>query len=109
MAYHDYYYILGPGHIAVPCSAREWSRWIGSLERRRVALDEIAPGVSVSTVFIGLNHRWFDDGPPLLFETVVFDDYEEGDEMRRYATWEEAAQGHAAMVAELRQRIAART
>lgn len=46
----------------------------------------------VSTVFLGLDHQ-FDDGPPLLFETMIFggkhDDYCE-----RYATIEEARDGH---------------
>ena len=53
----------------------------------------------VSTVFLGLDHQHF-DGPPLLFETMVFVG-EHGDEMERYSTWDEAVAGHDAMVAKV--------
>lgn len=71
---------------------------------RHVALDEVAPGITVSTVFLGLDHNWTDHGPPILFETMVFDDYDRPYQ-QRYSTWEEAEIGHRAKVAELRQRI----
>lgn len=50
--------------------------------------------VEVSTVFLGLDHRYCgDDGPPILFETMIFgdgrDDYQE-----RYVTLAEAEAGH---------------
>lgn len=38
----------------------------------RVAFTEIAEGCEVSTVFIGLDHRFSDTGPPLVFETMAF-------------------------------------
>jgi hypothetical protein len=48
--------------------------------------------VTVSTVFLGLDHNW-GDGPPILFETMIFggerDEYQE-----RYSTWGEAEEGH---------------
>ena len=59
----------------------------------------------VSTVWLGLNHRVFGLGPPIIFETMVFyrgkdkverpwlDEY-----MQRYATKEEALAGHEAVV-----------
>jgi hypothetical protein len=51
----------------------------------------------VSTVFLEIDHRFVDEGPPILFETLVFGGPMDG-EMERYATWEEAEQGHADMV-----------
>lgn len=52
--------------------------------------------VRVSTVFLGINHN-FGDGPPILFETMIFggkhDQYQD-----RYATYAEAVAGHAAAV-----------
>lgn len=49
--------------------------------------------VEVSTVFIGMNHRFFGDGPPILFETMVFggtlDHFQ-----NRCSTWEEAEAMH---------------
>lgn len=49
----------------------------------------------VSTVFLGLDHNWDDDGPPILFETMVFGGpAEKGGGMQdRYATWEQAEEG----------------
>jgi hypothetical protein len=72
---------------------------------RRVAFTVVAPGIEVSTVFLGLDHRFIGDGPPIVFETMVFDDYEAGD-CYRYATWDEAALGHEAVVKRLRKRLA---
>lgn len=55
----------------------------------------------VSTVFLGLDHQ-YGDGPPLLFETMVFGgplDHE----MNRYSTWNEAEKGHQEMVERVSQ------
>lgn len=69
----------------------EWGRWIEGLQNRIVAKDMIGK-VKVSTVFLGIDHG-FGDGPPILFETMIFggehDDYQE-----RYSTWEQAEEGH---------------
>ena len=90
-------YIL-QGHVAIEVGDLfEWARWYETADRQ-VALTRISDDVVVSTVFRGLGHS-FGDGPPLLFETLVFTDGE-GGEMRRYATWEEAEAGHAAVVKE---------
>jgi hypothetical protein len=45
-------------------------------------------------MFLCIDHRHGDDGPPLLFETMVFGaDGGEGF-CQRYATWREAEAGH---------------
>ena len=100
-----HFYCLGPGHIPVPCDIHEFGRVMESSERI-VAKTEVAPGVQVSTVFLGLDHNFFGDGPPLLFETMIFDDYEAGDHQWRYCTWEEAETGHNAACELVRARIA---
>ena len=51
----------------------------------------------VSTVFLGLDHQW-GYGPPLVFETMLFDGPEDGYQ-ERYATWAEAEAGHERAVA----------
>ena len=51
--------------------------------------------IVVSTVFLGLDHGW-GDGPPVLFETLVFPDTKR---MDRYCTWDEAVAGHERIVA----------
>lgn len=64
---------------------------------RTVARDDDISGVCVSTVFMGIDHS-FGDGPPLIFETMVFrgplDEHQ-----WRYSTWGEAEAGHARVVA----------
>lgn len=59
----------------------------------------------ISTVWLGRNHR-FADGPPLIFETMVFQLGEDGKvsswcelDADRYSTEEEALAGHNAIVA----------
>jgi hypothetical protein len=49
-------------------------------------------------VFLGIDHNFFGDGPPILFETMVFGGPMDQDQ-RRYSTWDEAEFGHAAIVA----------
>ena len=87
-------YILD-GHTAVPCDAmHEWGRWMET-GNRRVRQDEF-DAVRISTVFLGFDHS-FGDGPPLLFETMVFGG-ECDQEMDRYSTWDEADAGHNKMI-----------
>jgi hypothetical protein len=64
--------------------------------QRRVAVTDVSADVRVSTVWLGLDHSW-DDGPPLIFETLVFGGPLDG-EMERYSTEAQAIAGHAAMV-----------
>jgi hypothetical protein len=77
-----------------PISREEWARLFE--DERHIAEDEI-DDVRVSTVWIGLDHRFLDDGPPLIFETMIFggslDEY-----CWRYATEREAREGHARAV-----------
>jgi hypothetical protein len=68
---------------------------------------EVVSGYYVSTVHLGMNHQW-GDGPPLIFETMVFK--AEGDGVAsytdlycdRYSTEAEAKAGHAAVVERLK-------
>ena len=88
------YYIL-KGHDVVPClDATQWARWFESADRV-VAKDTIGDSV-VSTVFVGVAHR-FGDKLPLVFETLVFGG-SLSNEMDRYSTWDEAVSGHNTMI-----------
>lgn len=67
---------------------------------RHVALDKIQ-GVTISTVFLGLDHRFTheEDSPPILWETMIFCDEEcwagrFNDYQRRYSSLEAAKAGH---------------
>lgn len=70
----------------------EWGRLLGDLKYRVVEAVE-SDGVRVSTVWLGIDHS-HGEGPPLIFETMIFggphDGYQE-----RYSTEAEARAGHA--------------
>ena len=87
------YFILNGKEVVPVDDVLVWGRWFEDFDRR-IARDEVG-SVTVSTVFIGLDHQ-FGDGPPLLFETLVMGGRLDG-EMDRYSTWDEAAAGHVAM------------
>lgn len=92
-------YILD-GHT--PVEERDlhtWAKWFET-GSRQVANDHVG-AVRVSTVFLGIDHRFGGDGPPILFETMVFGGPLD-DEQDRYSTWEEAEAGHAAMLARVK-------
>lgn len=86
-----------------PETLNAWTEAWATTERQ-VALDRL-PLATVSTVFLGLDHRW-DDGPPLIFETMVFvhpalrdspmDGYQ-----NRCSTWAQAEAMHAEVMAEI--------
>ena len=77
----------------------EWSSHF-EMDERRVMLDDLGPGYSVSTVFLGIDHGWL--GPePLLFETAVAAGGS-WDIVGRWSTWAEAEEGHKAAVVECR-------
>lgn len=87
------YYYLDENKNCVPCSVEEYSRKFES-DKKRVAYDEVKEK-RISTVFLGIDHQFVDNGTPLLFETMIFpldsfmDEYCE-----RYSTWQEAEEGH---------------
>ena len=71
-----------------------WGLWMEHADRRVAHTVQLE--LSVSTVFLGLDHQ-YGDGPPLLFETMAFFNGQSEDQ-DRYSTWEEAEKGHAEMV-----------
>lgn len=77
-------------------------QWISqsSPDARRVAETTLPSGIWVSTVHLGLDHRFSLSGPPLIFETMVFTTAERLTELDsdRYSTEEEARAGHARLV-----------
>jgi len=89
------YVLIGQTPVIEP-DLEKWAQWFAS-ENRVVAQTEV-PGGVVSTVFLGLDHNFFDKGPPLLFETMTFMDGDSND-CWRTATWLEAEEMHATVVA----------
>lgn len=104
------YYVLNADNQPVPePDMMRWAQWFEHANRR-VDYTQITSVLTVSTVFLGVDHRHFGKGPPVLYETMVFGDADDTDhgEDRRYSTWDDAATGHAMVVKRLRQKQRAR-
>ena len=94
-------YILD-GHKPVLCDdLMKWAKWFETADRE-VAKTSISDEITVSTVFLDLNHN-YGDGEPLLFETMIFDGKLD-EEMERYSTWEDAEEGHKRWVARAKEK-----
>lgn len=113
-------YILDDHGNPVPCpDLFKWAQWTEQSYKsgvRHIARDELPDGHWVSTVFLGLDHnvdRILDPEAghlPILFETMVFNDYGQLDtnwSCERYATRAEALEGHAAALVELKLHLEA--
>lgn len=85
-------------------SMMEAARLHGDFEYVIVAREYVGEK-PVSTVWLALDHRHWDDGAPLIFETLVFNrgaTLRDSGIMERYSTEVEAKAGHARIVAELK-------
>jgi hypothetical protein len=109
-------YILGgeDGHTPIPCySLHEWGVWLETAGDKRIVAWTGNAKKYVSTVFLGLDHRHWGNGPPILFESMAFKhegrmtDFGFGNgpepvpetlDEQRYSSWDDAETGHKAMV-----------
>lgn len=66
-------------------------------------VDEFCPIIEVSTVWLGIDHNYSLDGPPLIFETMVFGNISMDNECWRWSTESEAIVGHEAVVKIVRE------
>lgn len=88
------YYKLNPDHTVTPCTVDEYAsmREAWEPEHRRVGYVRVG-WCWVSTVFLMVDHSHGLGGPPVLFETMIFngpfDQWQD-----RYCTWDEAVAGH---------------
>lgn len=97
------HYVLADGEPVGVTDVLMWARWYeGTFDsgERRVAEDTIGNGVWVSTVFLGTDYDFVGKGPPVLWETAVFEKDEPVD-IRRYSSREDAERGHREVVAAL--------
>ncbi len=101
-------YILGENHEVVPVEDMlGWCKLFEqNIEKRRVAESTVG-GIWISTVFLGIDHRFSENGPPVVFETMAFRLKPDGDidysELlcRRCCTWDEAVKQHEQVVMEI--------
>lgn len=92
------FYILDDEHNLITTDVRTWGDWFQNNDNRIVAKTEVGD-IVVSTVCLGLDHNW-GDGPPRLFETMIFGG-ERDQDCWRCATWAEAEAQHERVVAEV--------
>lgn len=111
-------YILDDEHRPQEAELLEWAAWFENWENRSVAFDTTAL-FEVSTVFLGIDHRGWSKGPPVLFETMVFERKAEiktifgrlmpirpDVEQNRYVSWDDAEAGHRATLRRLQKQEA---
>lgn len=91
---HHHYVLENGVPRAVPLL--EWAQWFQTHDADRLMEKTEWNGVTVSTVFLGIDHNW-SGGPPILFETMVFGG-PLNEDCRRYRTVDEARAGHLEMV-----------
>lgn len=90
------YWIL-EGHTPRPTNnVLVWGRWFETTDRH-VALTALTPAITVSTVFLGVDHNFLHEGAPILYETMVFGLPDAEELMQRYETWDAAEVGHRAI------------
>jgi len=81
-----------------PIDMYEWGRLFSDTSGRIIGRTELPGGVHISTVWIGIDHS-FGQGPPLIFESMVFGPDSSRDlDCMRYATREQAEEGHSVLV-----------
>lgn len=94
----DKYILNDRGDPVLETNLLTWAYWFEiSRDARRVARTQVSPEVSVSTIFLGLDHNFSNTGPPVLWETMIFGG-KRNYEMWRYTSKEDAIKGHKAAV-----------
>lgn len=67
-----YYLIDKNGKITTTTDVERWSKEFFESNDRFLKRTELENGITISTCFAGINLNFTDDGPPLLFETMIF-------------------------------------
>jgi hypothetical protein len=98
------YYVEDEPGVLREIGLDEWARIFEHTAGRILAIDVIHDGlVAVSTVWMGIDHRHSDDGPPLIYETMVFHEHAQapiiGEYQTRYSYRDDALRGHAVALA----------
>lgn len=99
-------FILVDNRVVPEPDLMKWAKWMEDTDRA-VKRTEVA-GFLVSTVFLGLDHRFVGEGSPLVWETMVFSkegeavNYGDLDCKRCGGSIEQAREQHARMVTAVR-------
>ena len=87
------YWILDEDNIPVSTSSIiEWGEFMQS-EKKIIQQNKVDEYV-LSTVFLGVDHRWIGSPDPVLFETMLFDGKGDPVFTNRYFTYDQARAFH---------------
>lgn len=84
----------------------KWANWFESANR--IVKQEWIGESRVSTVFLGLDYNFHPSGPPVLWETMVFNGRLNGEMTRCSGTREQAEAMHAEMISRVQATLIAR-
>ncbi len=89
------FYILDKDHKIIEATLEEFGLFFSpEFHRDRIVRQERVGGAFISTVFLCLDHNYRFDGPPLLFETMIFPEAVYDHYQTRCCTWDEAVIMH---------------
>ena len=98
-------YILDDdGNVVSEKDLIKWAIWFEKSVKQRIVKQEVVGKYFVSTVFLGLNHR-FGSGQPILWESMVFEKGNSLDQARCCGNREQAEAMHAKMVDRVRRLV----
>ena len=87
---NDKYILKGKRVVKCP-DIHKWGEWFQKADR--IVAKSSHNDITVSTVFLGLDHNFYRQMKPVLFETMIFGG-EKDQYVIRYATWKQAEKGH---------------
>lgn len=88
------FYLLDKNKQPYPVSLDEANKLYDDLDMKITKQDRINDDIRVSTVFLGIDHRfWNTEDKPILWETMIFGGEHDGYQ-ERYTSHEDALAGH---------------
>lgn len=98
----DKYVLNDQGEPVLETDPLRWGERFARSRKQRIVKQETIGGLFVSTVFLGLDHQ-HGKGPPILWETMVFDNKTTTDMDRCYGNRQNALAMHQRMVEKARK------
>jgi hypothetical protein len=102
-------YILDKnGNVVPEPDLLKWARWLEDSRDARVLKQEWVSNIRISTIFLGLDHNFCSDGPPIVWETMLFSNMADfqGRMWRCAGTREQAEAQHEKVVQLVKDEIA---
>lgn len=92
---NDKFILDETGNVKPESDLLRWGKWMQ--RGNRVVKKETIGDVEVSTVFLGMNHNYNKEGPPIIWETMVFGGSHDQEQDRCSGTREQAEALHKKM------------